>query len=138
MDQKHIRAGLVISFVLLLSACVSAPSIPTATPTHTATNTPEPTATNTSTPTATQTPPPTVTPDFTATHQHADFLSMVQKYYEAGQISTTEGEYVVLDDYQDELASKLAYAWTETGVNAKNFIIRADFEWSNAINTVNF
>jgi hypothetical protein len=61
----------------------------------------------------------------------------VQKYYEAGQISTTEGQYVVLDDYQDELASKLAYAWAETGLIAKNFIIQADFEWSNAINTVN-
>ena len=138
MDQNYIRSGLIISlsFVLLLSACASAPSIPTATPTRATTNTSEPTATSTSTPTIT--PSPTVTPDFTATQQYADFLSMVQKYYEAGQISTTEGEYVVLDDYQDELASKLAYAWTETGVSAKNFIVRADFEWSNAINTLNF
>jgi hypothetical protein len=62
---------------------------------------------------------------------------MVQKYYEAGQILTTKGEYMVLDDYEEENAHKLSYAWLETGVVAKNFIVRADFEWSNAIDTVN-
>jgi hypothetical protein len=137
MNYKYFRffLMLVLLLVLFLPACASALSTSTPTPTLSATNTPEPTATITSTPTIT--PSPTVTPDFVATQQYADFLSMVQTYYEAGQISTTEGQYVVLDDYQDELASKLAYAWAETGLIAKNFIVRADFEWSNAINTVN-
>jgi hypothetical protein len=61
----------------------------------------------------------------------------VQQYYEADQISKTEGEYVVLSDYEEENALKLSYAWAETGVVAKNFIVRADFEWNNAIDTVN-
>ena len=139
MNQKCFRFFLilVLLLILFLSACASVQSTSTATLTLAATSTPEPTAKNTSTPTATQTPSPTGTPDFVATQQYADFTSMVQMFYEAGYISTTVGQYVVLDDYQDELASKLAYARAETGLIAKNFIIRADFEWSNAINTVN-
>jgi hypothetical protein len=137
MDHKcmHFRWTLVLSCAVLLSACAGAPSLPTTTPTTTATNTPEPTSTSTSTPTVT--PSPTVTPDVAATQQYTDFVSIVQQYYEAGQISTTEGEYVVLDDYEAENASKLSYAWTETGVVARNFIVRANFAWSNAIDTVN-
>ena len=61
----------------------------------------------------------------------------MQKYHDAGQISTTEGEYVQLEDYRNDLAYKLSYEWAETGVSAKNFIVRADFEWSNAIHTAN-
>lgn len=137
MKHKYFRSGLMIALalVLLLSACASAPSAPTATSTQAATNTPEPTATNTPTPTIT--PSPTVTPDLAATQQYEDFFSLVQKYFDAGQISTTEGEYMELDDYQDEVAVKLSYLWAETGISAKNFIVRADFEWSNAINTDN-
>jgi hypothetical protein len=138
MKYRYFRVVMINTFVLgtFFSSCGYFPSTPIATPTQPATNTPEPTVTSTSTPTIT--PSPTATPDFAATQQYEDFVSIVKMYYEAGQIPTIEGEYVVLDDYQDELASKLAYAWTETGVNAKNFIVRADFEWSNAINTVNF
>lgn len=137
MDYKcmHSCWTLALSFAVLLSACASAPSVPTTTPTLAPTKTLEPTSTSTSTPTIT--PSPTVTPDVAATQQYADFVSIVQQYYEAGQISKTEGEYVVLNDYEEENALKLSYAWTETGVVAKNFIVRADFEWSNAIDTVN-
>ena len=139
MNPTYFRFFLmsVLLLALFLSACASIQSAPTVTPTWAITETPTPTATSTSTPTATQTPSPTVTPDLAVTQQYVDFLSIMQKYYDAGQISTTKGEYVVLDDYEDELASKLSYAWTETGVNARNFIVQADFEWSNAINIVN-
>lgn len=137
MNRKYFRSVLMIAcvFVLNLSACTNAPSLPTATPTSAATNTPKPTATNTSIPT--RTPSPTITPNLAATQQYEDFFSLVQKYYDAGQISTTEGKYVELEDYQHDIANKLSYEWAETGVTAKNFIVRADFEWSNAINTAN-
>lgn len=139
MKHKYFRSVLMIAFVLVLSlsACGSALGIPTAsqTPTRAATNTPEPTATITSTPT--KTPKPTVTPNLAATQRVEDFSALVQKYYDAGQLSSTDGEYVELDDYQDQLANKLSYQWTETGVTAKNFVVRADLEWSNAINTAN-
>jgi hypothetical protein len=139
MNPNYFRYDLMITcvLVLLLSACGSATSIPTAseTPTRAVTNTPEPTATQTSIPT--RTPAPTVTPNLAATQQYEDFFTLVRKYYDAGHISTTDGEYMELADYQAERAIKLSYTWTETGASAKNFIVRADFEWSNAINTPN-
>lgn len=139
MRHKYFRHYLmiVLLFILLLTACANAPSIPTATPTHAATSTSEPPATATQTSVPTKTPSPTITPDLAATKQYEEFFALVQKYHDAGQTSTTEGEYVQLEDYQNELASKLSYEWSETGVSAKNFIVRADFEWSNAINTAN-
>jgi hypothetical protein len=137
MKPNYFRSVLMIAsmLVLFLSACGSAPNIPTNTPTRAATNTPEPTATLTSTPT--RTPKPTTTPNLAATQRVEEFSALVQKYYNAGQISTIEGEYTELADYQAERAIKLSYTWTETGVTAKNFIVRADFEWSNAIHTAN-
>jgi hypothetical protein len=137
MNHKYFRSVLMIAsvLVLFLAACGSVPSVPAAAPTRAATNTPEPTATNTSIPTIT--PSPTFTPDLAATQQYEDFLAFVQKYHDAGQISTTEGEYVKLDDYEHAVANKLSYEWSETRVTAKNFIVRADFEWSNAVNTTN-
>jgi hypothetical protein len=73
----------------------------------------------------------------TATQQYNDFFAVVQKAYDAGQISTMDGEYVELDSYSDEIASKLSYTWTKTGVSAKNFIYQADFMWNSAEKTTN-
>ena len=122
-----------LALVLILSACGSTSSLPTQTPAATATL--EPTATQISIPTAT--PSPTITPDLAATQQYDDLLTLVQKYRDAGQISTTAGEYVKLEDYEHAVANKLSYEWTETGITTKNFIVRADFEWNNAVNTTN-
>lgn len=131
----HFVVNVAFALVLFLSACATAPSVPTVIPISAATDTPEPTALETSTPTIT--PSPTITPNLAATQQYEDFFSRVQKYYDAGKISTTQGEYVELADYEHVVANKLSYEWTETGVTAKNFIVRADFEWSNAVHTTN-
>ena len=130
---------LVIWLAVSLQACGSVPQAVQATPgvRATMTQTAPPSATATSTLVPTQTPRPTATPDLAATQRVEEFSSLVQKYYSAGYIATTDGEYLELDDYQDESALKLQYSWTETGVKAKNFIVRADFEWSNAVDTVN-
>jgi hypothetical protein len=124
---------------LILSACGA--SAPAATPTLAAsatnTATAAPTVTPTVTLTPTRTPRPTATPNLAATQQYEEFFSVVQKIHDAGQISTTEGKFVELDDYQDEVASKLSYSWVETGLKAKNFIVQADFLWSSAIKTTN-
>lgn len=137
MKRKYFHPVLMIIIILLLvlSACGTTSSTLIVTPTSAATNSPEPTITNTAVPS--RTPSPTVTPDLAATQQYEEFFSLVQKYYDAGQISTTNGEYVELNNYQHEIANKLSYEWAETGVSAKNFIVSADFEWSNAINTAN-
>jgi len=141
MRKYHLLLKLFVAIVLgiNLQACGSIQQMLQGTLTFTPTIplTPSPTLSPTPTSTPTKTPRPTVTPDLAATQQYEDFFSLVQKYYDAGQITTTEGEYLELDDYQEGSALKLSYAWTETGVSAKNFIVRADFEWSSTINTTN-
>ena len=141
MRRNQLLLKLIVAVLVSinLQACGSVQQVvqvtPTFTPTITLTSSPPPTATLTLTPT--KTPKPTATPNLAATQRVEEFSALVQKYYDAGQISTTDGKYTELDDYQDESALKLQYSWTETGITAKNFIVRADFEWSNAVNTVN-
>ena len=138
MKTNLCKPALIFCVVLMISACnASATSATTSTATQAATDTLEPTVTATQTSIPTITPSPTVTPDVAATQQYDDFFAVVQKIHAAGQIPSTEGKYLELDDYRDEVAIKLFYAYAETGVSAKNFIVRGDFEWSNAINTAN-
>lgn len=138
-DQLSLKLIVAILIAVNLQACGAVPEAAQVTPslTSTITTTASPPATATLTSVPTKTPKPTVTPDLAATQRVEEFSSLIQKYYEAGYISTTEGKYMELEDYQDELALKLQYSWTETGVTAKNFVVRADFEWSNAVKTVN-
>lgn len=100
----------------------------TATRTPTPTETLEPTATLTPTKTLT----PTVTPNIAATQQYEDFMAAVKQAYEAGQISTLDGTYSHLGDYSDAYASTYGYRWEPTDVTARNFIVRADFDWEVA------
>ena len=141
MRKNHRILKLFVTVVLgiNIAACGSAGQTIVETPTFTPTITltPSPTVTVTLTSTPTKTPKPTATPNLAATQRVEEFSSQVQKYYDAGYISSMEGEYVELEDYQDEYPLKLSYTWTETGVTAKNFIVQADFEWSNAVRTVN-
>lgn len=119
---------IFLMFSLILSACgaIAQGSAPTAT------NTSAPTLTPTITLTPTKTPIPTATPNLAATQQYEDFLALVQEIYDAGQISTTEGTYKKLDDFSDQLAMSYGYQWTPTGLEAKDFIIRAEFDWEVA------
>src|SRR5688500_14582870 len=137
MKTNSSKSALFVCLVLMLSACgVSAPAATSTLP-ATVTSTVVPTFTATLTLTPTKTPSPTATPNLVATQQYDDFFAVVQKIHEAGQISSTDGNYLELDDYSDEVATKLSYEYAETGVSAKNFIVRGDFEWSNAVNTTN-
>ncbi|HET9907208.1 MAG TPA: hypothetical protein VFQ23_11220, partial [Anaerolineales bacterium] len=126
---------LWIVFSLLTGACGASPA--TEVPTSTATSTLVPTITPTITLTPTKTPTPTATPNLTATQQYNDFAALVQKIYDAGQISTTEGSYARVDDFSDALAMDYGYSWFPTGIQAKDFILRAQFDWEVA-NQKNF
>ena len=119
---------------LILSACGSFAPVATATalPSATATNTALPIFTPTTTLTPTRTPTPTATPNLTATQQYNDFMAVVQKIYDAGQISTMEGTYIKLDNFHDQLSMNYGYRWSPTGVAPKNFIVSADFDWEVA------
>ena len=139
MKTNSSKSALIICLVLILmlSACGASAPAATSTLTATVTSTIVPTFTATLTLTPTKTPLPTATPNLAATQQYEDFLAVVQKIHAAGQIPNTDGQYLKLDDYRDEVATKLDYAYAETGVSAKNFIVRGDFEWSNAVDTTN-
>lgn len=135
-NSRFLTKCLLVSFLLTFSlqACGTAQPLAQSTPTLNPTNTPEPspTLTPTTTLTPTRTPTPTVTPNLTATQQYEDFMAQVQKVYEAGQISTLDGTYEKLDDFSDHLAMSYGYSWLPADITAKNFIIRADFEWEVA------
>jgi len=134
-SNSALFVGLLL--MLMLSACGASAPVATSTLPATVTSTATPTLTATATVIPTKTPPPTATPNLAATQQYDDFFAVVQKIYTAGQIPGTDGKYLELDDYRDEVATKLSYEYAETGVSAKNFIVRGDFEWSNAVDTTN-
>jgi hypothetical protein len=139
MKTNSSKSALIICLVLMLmlSACGASTPAATSTLTATVTSTIVPTFTATVTLTPTKTPLPTTTPNLAATQKYEDFFAIVQRIHEAGQIPGTDGQYLKLDDYSDEVATKLSYEYAETGISAKNFIVRGDFEWSNAVNTTN-
>jgi hypothetical protein len=137
MNPKLLKSTfcLCVALSILLSACGAGTPVaaePPPTVTAVPTNTPLPTFTPTVTVTPTETPLPTATPNLAATEQYNDFLALVQTAYDAGQIATLEGRYVKLDDFSDELAMQYGYSWSPTGETARNFILRADFDWEVA------
>jgi len=139
MKQKYFYFFFCLIFILITTNLLGCNSIqqmiagtPTPTPTLTHTPTLTPTLTPTVTPSPTQTPTPTITPNLTATEQYNQFLAIVQTIYDAGQISTLDGTYKKLDDFSDEYATNFGYRWSKTGIGAKDFIIRANFDWSIA------
>jgi hypothetical protein len=136
MGKNHLLPGLFLAVLMgiNLQACSSIQRMfqGPATFTPTATLTPSLTPTATSTLTPTLTPSPTITPNFTATQQYEDFMASIQKFHEAGQIPTIDGDYQRLNDFSDELAMTYGYQWTPTGLNPKDFVIRADFAWEVA------
>lgn len=121
----------LVMAMMNVGACSSVQQVLAGTPTPTPTITPTstPTITPTITPTPTKTPTPTITPNLTATQQYETFSLLVQKVFDAGQISTTAGTYQKLEDYSEQLSRSFGYNWTNTGVRAKDFIVRADFSW---------
>jgi len=133
-NLSKIALFVCLPLSVILSACGA--GAPPASPTAIDTNTPVPTNTSTIVPTVTLTPTktstPTATPNLAATQQYENFISLVHKSYEAGQITATEGDYQKLDDFSDELAMTYGYQWTPTGLDSKDFIIRADFDWEVA------
>lgn len=133
MNRNNVFSYLVIALLAVLTnGCASATVVPTNMAPPPTSTVPLPTNTPTITLTPTKTPTPTATPNLTATQQYENFIAIVKKFYDAGQISTLDGKYVKLDDYSDELSMDYGYSWTPTGTNAKSFIVRADFDWEVA------
>lgn len=118
-------SSICVLITFILSACGA--GTPAATPTSTNTSTPvPPTHTPTATITPTKTSTPTATPNLTATQQHNELQSVVQKYFEAGILPSLDGNYQVMGDYADSLTEANVYEWDFFDKKIVNFIIRAD------------
>ena len=98
-----------------------------------------PTATTSS---ATQAPvvEPTFTPavDSAATQQAQGFQATLQELVDDGVISSTEGDYYPLDDFNESEAKMGYYSGMFTDYSAENFILSTDAAWESASDTANW
>jgi hypothetical protein len=129
---RSVVYGLLI-FVFALSACQQAVAEPTAVPN---TETPAPTATNTATPTNTPrpspTPRPTKTPNLAATEKYEALNAEAQKYFDLGYLSSVDGKFVEIDDFEVEWAQLNWFRWWTKVQKVNDFYIQAHFKWSSA------
>ncbi len=131
--------SLAASFIvasLLLSSCVIPGVAPAATDTPIPTNTPAPTntpeATATSTPKPTTTHTPTATPNLTATQQVEDFSAKIKEYYDAKYVSTTDGTYTPVKDFEKSWAQINWYQFYRIGLAPTDFVLKSDIAWKSA------
>jgi hypothetical protein len=68
----------------------------------------------------------------------AGFSKTIQELKDAGEIASTDGEYVRLEDYDKSLAQLEYYQWDDTGYEPENFVVSADVHWSSASQTANW
>jgi len=120
--MKHICLTILVILLmsLILSSCGSVSGL-FAAPTNTPTLRP------------TFTPRPSATPNIAATQQYEDMFSRVQEYYDKGYLPSTKGKYIPLEDFENNWAQMRWYDFFATGYRAKDFVVKVDIEWSNAI-----
>jgi hypothetical protein len=73
-----------------------------------------------------------------ATVQAQGMLTVIDKLFADGIISTKEGEYIRLQDFDESWAQINWYQWWETGYSANNFVLVSDMEWSSASKNANW
>lgn len=73
-----------------------------------------------------------------ATAQAQSMLAIIDKLYADGIVTSKEGEYVRLKDFDESWAQINYYQWWETGYSADSFVIAADMEWSSASKNANW
>ena len=82
-------------------------------------------------PTFTFTPKPTKTPNATQLRKDAT-VALVAQLFEDGLVPTTDGRYVLLDDFDESWAQLQWFRWFETGESPANFVLRTDMTWDSA------
>lgn len=130
IQHKIVNPVVLFAFVLILisPACTALQPPPTPTSTPKPTNTPKPTKT----PTPSATPMPTLTPNLEATKRAEALNAEVQKYYESGYITTTDGVFKKLDDFSAEWAQLGWYRKWVLSYSVENFFMSGHFKWSSA------
>ena len=77
--------------------------------------------------------PVDVAPEAPSSAVPPEYQEMVDYYYEKAYLSSTEGEYIPLDDFSKDWAM-INYDYTEdTGERVDDFMVTAHFEWQSAI-----
>jgi hypothetical protein len=72
-----------------------------------------------------------------STQQAADFAAVIARLYDNRVITTSEGKYTHLDDFDESWAQINWYQWWPTGLEPTNFVIRADAKWQSASESAN-
>jgi len=152
MHIRFIQTMFTFLLVLSLVGCgqQAPPATAEATETPAPTNTPVPpsaTPTITETPTATS----TITPDRAATRvakteaaiaeatgQASSMAAKVQKLHDDGYLSTTEGIYHQLVDFDESWAQLNYYNFWMTHLAPADFVIRTDAQWWSASENANW
>lgn len=118
-----------------LEPATEAPEAPTAIPSSTATEIIQPTQTSepTSTPAPTQTPTITlIPPTLDATSMAMPMYANIENLFDQKVISTTDGKFYVIDDFENNWADTTTYQKTYTGYDPTDFVLRADLTWQVA------
>ncbi len=132
MQRKRPHRLLLFVFILIVVslACSTAQSTPTNTPQPTATPTKAETPTNT--PRPSPTPRPTRTPNLAATQYAEELNAEVKAYYDKGYLATTDGRFVVLDDFSYDWAQLGWYNWLPLKDSVSDFFLSGHFKWDSA------
>lgn len=132
MHRKTHRSLMSSILVLIASSLACA----TLQPAPVLTNTPEPTVTITLTSTNTPRPSPTLrptqTPNFARTQITEELNAELQSYFEKGYVSTTAGQFRVLEDFRYEWAQLGWYNMLPLRDSASDFFLSAHFKWDSA------
>lgn len=90
--------------------------------------------TNTATPAVTATP--TVDPVFAARLDH--FNDLLNSLHEENYIVYDEGEYAIIDDFNESWAQLGYYQWVPTGYSPSSFVVRTNASWESASTTADW
>jgi hypothetical protein len=129
--------SFILAFIVFSLACSTFQATPAPT------NTAEPTATETITPTATQTPRPsptprpTKTPNFAVTKRGEELNAEAKGYFDKGYLSTTEGRFRELDDFNYDWAQLGWYRHFLVQEGVSDFFLSAHFQWDSAYKNSN-
>jgi hypothetical protein len=89
-------------------------------------------------PTATIKPTIKPSPVIAPTKESVEMEKLIAKLFADKNISTTNGTYKRLDDFDESWAKLNWYQWWDTVYSPTNFVIQADFEWDTASNKANW
>jgi hypothetical protein len=73
-----------------------------------------------------------------ATEQAEPMYELVQELHADGHLSTTEGTFHRIPDFEESWAQINWYQWWPTGFKPADFVIQADASWDSASTTANW